>query len=50
VQKVQRRFFWEEWAHITIKIHKLSKNKGEGAKGTKGVFEEIIGPNETKYS
>ncbi len=36
---------------ITINIHKLStKKKGEGAKGTKGVFGEIMGPNQTKYS
>jgi hypothetical protein len=51
VQKVQRRFFGEEWAQITINIHKLSKKKkGEGAKGTKGVFGEIMRPNKTKYS
>jgi hypothetical protein len=51
VQKVERRFFGEEWAQITINIHKLSKKrKGEGAKGTKGVFGEIMRPNQTKYS
>ncbi len=51
MQKVQRRFFGEEWAQITINIHKLSKKKkGEGAKGTKGVFGEIMRPNKTKYS
>ncbi len=52
MQKVKRRFFGEEWAYITINIHKLSKKKegGEGEKGSKGIFWEIMGPSETKYS
>jgi hypothetical protein len=51
VQKVQRRFFGEEWAQITINIHELTKKKGgEGAKGTRGVFGEIMRTNQTKYS